>query len=156
MQRLTPPTYGRRLVTYAAVVAVSFATVSLAQQAATPSPPAINVLDGKTFTGEIVPVGKASGRAEDFVFADGKFRSKVCLHWGFKPGPYWVRMENGQVHFRARLTSVENGVMTFRGDVAGSRIYAEVDWVKPRWYWTIERQFRFQGDESKDAAKGGS
>lgn len=116
----------------------------------------MNVLDGKTFTGEIVPSGKTSGRAEDFVFVGGKFHSKVCLEWGFKPGPYWIRLENGRLMFMARLTSVENGVMTYQGTILGSKIDATVDWIKPRWYWTMERQFRFRGSENKSAAKSGN
>ncbi len=108
------------------------------------SPP-IDVLDGKQYSGKLVPKGESTGPADDFVFADGKFYSRACLEWGFDPGPYWVRSENGRLHFLARLTSEENGVMTYRGIVDGSKLDARVEWIKPRWYWNMERGFSFEG-----------
>jgi len=146
---LLPPRFA-----WIAVLAAFFSVASQAQQMSSPPAPAIDILDGKTFTGEIVPNGKTSGRAEDFVFADGKFHSKVCLDWGFKPGPYWVRAEKGQLYFMVRLTSPENGVMTYRGSVVGSKMDATVDWIKPRWYWTMKRKFRFQGNETSSPGEG--
>ena len=137
------------------VLTVLLATASQAQQTAPSPAPPISVLDGKTFTGKIIPSGKTSGRAEDFVFAGGRFHSKVCLEWGFKPGPYWVRLEKGQVHFMSRLTSAENGVMTYQGTIVDSKIDATVDWVRPRWYWTMKRDFRFHGQSDASVTSGG-
>ena len=107
--------------------------------------PALDVLENRTFSGDIIPEGKSSGRAEEFVFESGRFYSKVCLDWGFKPGPYWVRYDDGKLHFFARLTSEENGVMTYKGTITGAMMESRVHWVRPRWYWTMERDFRFVG-----------
>jgi len=116
--------------------------------------PAVDTLDGRRFMGEFVPIGKSSGRPDDFVFADGKFHSRECLKIGFAPGPYWVRAENGRLHFLVRLTSEENGVMTYEGSVAGGEIDVRIEWVKPRWYWTMKRNFRFRGTSAADPGRG--
>lgn len=150
------PFFVRHIAAQLVVLTVLLATASQAEQTAPSRAPPISVLDGKTFTGEIIPSGKTSGRAEDFVFSGGKFHSKVCLEWGFKPGPYWVRLEKGRVHFMSRLTSADNGVMTYQGTIVDSKMDATVDWIKPRWYWTMKRQFRFQGAENKSPAKAGN
>lgn len=112
----------------------------------------VNILDGQQFAGQFVPSGKTSGRADEFVFNKGKFHSRECLAWGFGPGPYWVRTENGRLYFLALLTSKENGVMTYQGWVAGGNIDAAIEWVKPRWYWTMKRKFRFRGTNSANKA----
>ncbi len=138
------------------VAAMSWAAASGAQPASTEPVPPLNVLDGKRFVGELVAIGESSGPPDDFVFADGKFHSRECLKWGFAPGPYWVRLENGRLHFMARLTSDENGVMTYQGTVDGSKIDARIEWVKPRWYWTMEKNFRFRGTRGEAADRSGN
>ena len=137
---------------YIFVFAAATFHAAYAQQSAVEpaSPP--NILDGRQFAGEFIPAGKSSGRRDDFVFVDGKFHSKACLEFGFTPGPYWIRMENGRLHFLARLTSDENGVMTYEGTVDGSKLDARIEWIKPRWYWTMKRSFRFRG--MADSATG--
>ena len=47
-------------------------TISLPAQAA-------NELDGKTFTGTVGEKGKTEGDPDEFIFADGKFRSATML-----------------------------------------------------------------------------
>lgn len=126
--------------------------LSHAQEPAAPSRGTVNVLDGQRFVGQFVPAGKSSGRADEFVFRKGKFHSRECLAWGFAPGPYWVRTESGHLQFLARLTSEENGVMTYQGSVVDGKIDASIEWVKPRWYWTMTRKFRFRGADSADKA----
>jgi len=127
-----------------ALAAVSTVAVAHAQQA-DKRPIPVNVLDGHSFSGMFVPEDKASGRSDAFVFADGKFHSRECLKFGFTPGPYWLRTENGRLHFLARLTSQENGLMTYEGTVEGSSLDARIEWIRPRWYWTMKRNFRFRG-----------
>lgn len=150
-----PVIYGVFVLICALAMATA-ASPTGAQQAPAVSAPPVNVLDGKRFSGELVPAGKSSGNADDFIFAEGNFHSSSCLEWGFAPGPYWVRLVNGRLHFLAELKSEENGTMTYRGTIDGTSIDANVEWVKPRWYWTMERTFRFQGKiELPDAAGGG-
>lgn len=123
-----------------------------AQQPAVVAPTPVSILDGRRFTGEFIPLGRHSGQLDEFVFADGKFHSRACLEFGFEPGPYWIRMENGRLHFLARLTSEENGVMTYEGTVGGSKLDARIEWIKPRWYWTMKRSFSFRGADDTAAA----
>lgn len=131
-------------------VAILLLAAANAQQVEVGPAPPINILDGQRFTGEFVASGKASGPSDEFIFTDGKFHSRECLSFGFSPGPYWVRVENGRVNFLARLTSEENGVMIYEGVVAGSDIDAHIEWTKPRWYWTMKRDFRFRGVSGAD------
>lgn len=132
-------------------VVTAFATPGKAQDGgALPAPP-INVLDGQKFAGEFIASDKSSGRPDAFIFANGKFHSRQCLNLGFSPGPYWVRLERDQVHFYARLTSEENGVMTYEGSVKSGKIDARIEWIKPRWYWTMKRDFNFRGQHDTNA-----
>jgi hypothetical protein len=142
----------RTLAVLAYVAATLVPAAASAQQASPGSAPPISILDGQRFIGEFVPSGQPSGRPDEFVFMDGNFHSRECLEWGFTPGPYWVRIEGGRVHFLARLTSEENGVMTYEGSVAGAEMDARIEWIRPRWYWTMRRDFRFQGESIADAA----
>ena len=145
-----------RFVPFLAYTLATFsAGLAHAQDSAAQSKGPVNVLDGQQYAGRFVPAGKASGRADEFVFRKGKFHSRECLAWGFRPGPYWVRTENGRLYFLARLTSEENGVMTYQGWVDGGNIDAAVEWVKPRWYWTMKRKFRFRGTSSANKAVHG-
>lgn len=145
----------RFLSVLAFAAALSWAARSDAQNAGAAPAPALDILDGRRFAGEMIPEGKSSGRADDFIFADGEFHSRVCLDWGFTPGPYWLRVEDGRLHFLARLTSAENGVMTYKGTVDGPNMEARVEWIKPRWYWTMERNFSFRGSTDAAAAASG-
>ena len=140
-----------RLFYFLAFGAAIFQAAYAQQPAIDPTVP-VTILDGRRFAGEFIPAGKSAGRPDDFVFADGKFHSRACLEFGFTPGPYWIRMENGRLHFLARLTSDENGVMTYEGTVDGSKLDARIEWIKPRWYWTMKRSFRFRG--AADTATG--
>jgi len=128
-----------------ALAVVAAASIALAQQKDTEPAPPINALDGRSFSGAFVPEGKTSGPPDAFVFADGKFHSRECLKFGFTPGPYWLRIENGRLHFLARLSSEGNGVMTYEGAIDGSKMDARIEWIQPRWYWTMKRTFRFRG-----------
>lgn len=110
----------------------------------------IGVLDGKRFEGRLIARGDETGPVDDFVFARGKFHSEACQEWGFSPGPYWVRIKAGRVQFLAELDSEDNGVMTYRGTVDGTHLKARVDWVKSRWYWTMEKTFSFTGTSAQN------
>ncbi len=61
-------------------------------------------------------------------------------------------MADGRLHFLARLTSAENGFMTIEGTVDGATLEARADWIKPRWYWTMKKSFRFRGTSGASAA----
>lgn len=146
----------RRILPALAFAATSFSADAPAQRPeAGPATP-IGALDGRSFSGQFVPSGKTSGRPDAFIFSDGKFHSRECLRFGFTPGPYWVRVQNGRLRFLARLTSEENGVMTYEGSIDGARIDARIEWIKPRWYWNMKRDFRFTGASGADATDRGT
>jgi hypothetical protein len=105
----------------------------------------IHILDGRTFRGAYGPLGKPARREDLFIFSDGRFVSKNCQEYGFTAGPYWVREVGGAVHFRAELTSPEHGVMIYEGRTQGDKLKAKFTWTKERWYWTIQREFWFEG-----------
>jgi len=153
-------TIGEALVAWClrvlAFLALIFSAVCAhAQQVAPVSTIPINVLDGQRFAGEFTPSDGSSGRPDEFIFSSNKFHSRECLGLGFEPGPYWVRMENGRLHFLARLTSEENGEMTYEGTVEGAKLDVRIHWIMPRWYWTMKRDFRFHGQSDASVASGG-
>jgi hypothetical protein len=106
-------------------------------------------LDGKMFVGTFAPADGASGRQDALSFRDGYFWSGVCVPCGFEPTIYWVRMVGDEIHFRGEMASAESGRFAYSGVVNGNRLVATVDWRKDRWYWSIRRQFRFEGDLSE-------
>jgi hypothetical protein len=105
----------------------------------------IHILDGRTFRGPGGAIGKLAQREDVFLFRGGEFLSRNCQEYGFTAGPYWVREAGGVIHFRAELKSPEHGVMVYEGRVRGDQLEANFTWTKKRWYWTIERDFWFEG-----------
>ena len=101
-------------------------------------------LDGMTFAGMFGPAGKPLDKADKLHFNDGQFWSAICIKCGFRPGAYWVRRSDDGLHFRGELKS-ERGLFTYYGRVDNGRIDVRINWRKERWYWTIDRDFRFEG-----------
>lgn len=109
-------------------------------------------LDGLAFTGRLGPADATSDRLEDTLyFRAGHFWSAVCTPCGFMPGRYWVHRTAEGIHFRGRLTSPDSGVFTYEGTVHDDgRVSADINWRKERWYWTIDRDFRFEGTRAEE------
>jgi len=103
-------------------------------------------LDGMRFVGDFGPKGEAADREDTLYFADGKFWSKNCVPCGFSPGPYWVRYTEDGIHFKGELRSPESGRFFYSGVVQDGRLEVSINWRKERWYWTIDRDFRFEGE----------
>lgn len=101
-------------------------------------------LDGMRFVGMFGPAQAPDDRKEDTLFfGDGHFWSANCVPCGFAPGKYWVRHEGDAIHFRGVMESPERGRFLYIGVVRDGRLSASVNWRKERWYWTIDRDFRF-------------
>jgi hypothetical protein len=64
---------------------------------------------------------------------------------GFEPGAYWVRQSGDGIHFQGTLESEQSGEFRYTGVVRDKRIDVDIHWRKKRWYWTIDRRFRFVG-----------
>jgi hypothetical protein len=106
-------------------------------------------LDGKLFVGTFAPADGASGRQDSLSFRDGHFWSAACVPCGFEPTAYWVRRVGDEIHFRGEMISSQSGSFGYSGVVYGNRLVATADWRKERWYWSIRRQFRFEGELSE-------
>jgi len=113
---------------------------------ATPSPPHLrHDLQDMRFVGTLVE-GTAGDPAEDVLtFDDGTFSTRRCGQYGFAPAPYWVRVDDQGLHFRATLDSPGHGTMHFEGLFDGREMHATAVWRRERWYWTLEQTFRFTG-----------
>ena len=109
-------------------------------------------LDGMTFVGKFGPADKPLDTDDRLHFDDGQFWSAICVKCGFHPGRYWVREDSEGMHFLGELVS-ERGRFRYHGRVKNGRIEVRINWRKERWYWTIDRDFRFEGTlENADAA----
>ena len=85
-------------------------------------------------------------RIEDSLhFRGGFYWSKGCIACSFAPGPYSARAVEGGVEFTGVLESPERGVFSYAGLVTETGLVAEIGWRRERWYWTLERGFRFEG-----------
>jgi len=123
---------------------ITMLMVSLSMQAADAGP-----LDGRLYSAGIVrndtdDDGKRP-LEDELTFRDGKFSSAVCRRYNFREAPYWVRMENGQIHFLVELTSPTDGTMVWKGTVRGDTLDGTMRWTKKRWYWTIDTEHRIRG-----------
>lgn len=109
--------------------------------------PTIAVLDGKTFSGELGPVGKPGLTADLFVFREGMFTSTECKkRCGYTEGPYWVRVDEDDVQFRSEIPCLKSdATMVWTGTMKGDEIEGTIAWTSKRWYWTIEKEFWFKG-----------
>jgi hypothetical protein len=102
-------------------------------------------LDGKSFAGELGPQGRPSDRPDILHFGDGKVWSEACVPCGFAPAPYWVRYDGDAIHFQAELHSPASGTFAYLGVVRDGQLTATMHWRKDRWYWSLSRDFWFEG-----------
>jgi len=111
-------------------------------------------LDGMVFVGKLGPAANPD-RDDVLYFDDGHFWSRACISCGFAPGPYWVRRVGERIEFRGVLESPERGRFHYVGRVQDGRITVEINWRHERWYWSIDRDLRFQGSLAAAAGAGG-
>jgi hypothetical protein len=79
-------------------------------------PAAAGTLDGKTFTGTIGEQDKA-GDPDNFIFADGTFRSTACGQYGYIEAPYTVSEEAGKTTFSVTTRNNSGATMAWQGIV---------------------------------------
>lgn len=93
---------------------------------------AYGMLDGKTFEGQGAEKGKQAGEEKDnFIFADGKFRSIGCDAYGFTATPYTATKNGDAVNFEAHATSEKEGTNHWKGTIKGDSIEGTFVWSKP-------------------------
>jgi hypothetical protein len=107
--------------------------------------PGGGLLDGLSFDGMFGPPDGSSDRPDMLHFRDGRFWSKSCVPCGFLPGLYKAWTTDEGVRFEGILTSADRGRFHYQGVVRDGNIYARLNWRKERWYWTIDKDFRFEG-----------
>ncbi len=108
-------------------------------------------LDGMHFVGRFGPAGKPGDRKDSIYFADGHFWSANCVPCGFAPGVYWVRASAEGIHFRGELESPDRGRFVYTGLVRDGRLTVHVNWRRERWYWSIDKDFWFEGEVADEA-----
>lgn len=117
-------------------------------------------LDGLMFSARIVREGGEEGKqiADELTFKDGIFSSKICKKYNFADAPYWIRLDDGQLHFLAELNSPTDGTMIWKGAINGDTLEGTMRWTKKRWYWTIDTEHKIRGAlekvESRSTASG--
>ena len=128
-----------------AAAAVALCVVPATAQAPADPAPTHGLLDGRQFVGTFGPRDGGVGRIDTLFFSEGRFWSANCVPCGFVPALYWVRQDGNAIHFRGEMFSRDRGQFTYTGTLRGDRIEADVRWQKARWYWSIDRSFRFEG-----------
>ena len=107
----------------------------------------MSFLEGKSFSGKLGLTGEPALNDDLLVFRDGMFISERCQQLcGYTVGQYWTRSTEGGVQVRAEtpcLTS--DAIIVWNGTVKGDAIEGTFTWTSKRWYWTIVKEFWFNG-----------
>lgn len=130
-----------RAVLAAAFVATTTATLSAADAPSHATDP----LDGMQFEGLTGEKGKSDHHPDTITFKNGVFRSLACEDWGFGPASYTVEKKGDALHFGSTLLSPKRGRLEWKGKIVGDKATATFRWRHERWYWTIDREYWFEG-----------
>jgi len=109
------------------------------------------VLDGMTFTSELGPLGKPANVKDFLVFENGMFVSRECeRQCGYPPAPYYVRRLGDKIEFISEThCSDKDSTIVWRGTVDDETLKGRFTWTAARWYWTIEKEFWFEGTRTE-------
>lgn len=105
------------------------------------------ILDGMTFVGKIGPVGKPADVQDALTFTNGMFVSIGCdRRCGYPAGPYFVRYVGDKIEFVSEGNCTDkNAKISWRGTIENDTLKGSFTWTSKRWYWTIEKEFWFEG-----------
>jgi len=105
------------------------------------------ILDGMTFTSDVGPLGKPANVTDALVFQNGMFVSKECeRRCGYPPAPYFVRHLGDKTEFISETRCPgKDATIVWRGTVDDGTVKGVFTWTSARWYWTIEKEFWFEG-----------
>jgi hypothetical protein len=75
------------------------------------------------------------------------FISKECeRRCGYTEGIYWVRSGEDGIEVMSETTCPDSdATIVWHGTVKGDKIEGTFTWTSERWYWTIEKEFWFNG-----------
>jgi hypothetical protein len=107
----------------------------------------IPILDGKSFSGELGLLGEAASSTDLLEFRDGIFISRECERkCGYTEGIYWLRPADDGIEVMSETPCLESdATIVWRGTVKDDKIEGTFTWTSKRWYWTIEKEFWFNG-----------
>jgi len=107
----------------------------------------IDVLEGKSFQGEIGILGEPAHATDLVIFNDGQFISKNCQErCGYTSGDYWIRGNENQLNVKALTPCLTaDATILWEGTITGDQIEGKFIWTNNRWYWTFEKEFWFKG-----------
>lgn len=105
------------------------------------------ILDGMTFASELGPSGKPADVKDTLVFANGMLVSAECeRRCNYPARPYFVRRNGGAIEFVSETRCPDKDAkIVWRGTVDDETIKGTFTWTVVRWYWTIEKEFWFEG-----------
>ena len=122
----------RRLMPWLVLILQSLTLVS-------PVLAADGLLDGRSFTGQTGPKGKAAEGPDTLIFEGGTMRSTGCDAYGFGAAPYVATREGDRIRFTATTTSPDEGKIEWTGSVRGDVLEGTFVWKKNllirRTYW---------------------
>lgn len=120
----------------------------------TPSLAGSGVLDGLTFISELGLAGKPADVNDRLVFQNGLFVSTECdRRCGYPAQPYFARHVGEGVEFVSNARCLhKDASIVWRGTVEEETIRGTFTWTVHRWYWTIEKEFWFEGKLVKSSA----
>lgn len=105
------------------------------------------ILDGMTFSGELGPVGGSADAKDNLIFTNGVFSSAECeRRCGYPAGPYYVRQVGDRIEFVSESNcTYKDATISWRGTIENGLLKGGFTWISSRWYWTIEKEFWFEG-----------
>jgi hypothetical protein len=111
------------------------------------------ILDGMTFSGQVTSNGEPLDVIDKWVFAHGTFESTECSNrCNYPPAPYFVRHVDEAVEFVSESRCLDrNAKIVWRGTIDNATVKGTMTWTQSRWYWTIEKEFGFEGTLSEPA-----
>lgn len=117
--------------------------------------PKIAMLDGKSFKGELGPLGKPATATDILVFNDGMFISKGCeKRCGYTAAEYQIRVKGSYFEVVSETPCLKSdATILWKGTVKGNEIEGVFTWKNKRWYWSFEKQFWFKGKLIESTAK---
>ena len=112
------------------------------------------ILDGMTFSGQVFVDGEPLDVIDTWIFAQGTFESTECSNrCRYPPAPYYVRKLGDAVEFISESQCLDkDSQIVWHGTIEDGQAKGTMTWTTSRWYWTIEREFVFEGTLTNRAA----